>query len=685
MDDRKRVLLLSILIMTSVAMAVGAISLFSLYRTAFEQQRERLVETVRSRARLIEAVARFDAMYGAADVPGGPQAATLSQVVWAHEQFRGFGRTGEFTLARRDGDKIVFLLRHRHFDLDNPKPVPFDSELAEPMRRALSGESGTVIGLDYRGEKVLAAYEWVGVVDWGVVGKIDLAEIRGVFVRTGAAASSIGVLAILAGALMFLRSTDPLIRRLESNEARTRAILDMAADGVITIDERGTIESLNAAAERIFGYAAGETNGKNVTVLMPEHHRERHTASLAHYLRTGESRLLGKTVELEGKRRDGSTFPLEATVSEVRLPGKRVFTGIVRDVTERKRLQEDLSRKHADLAEAQRVARLGSWTWNIVTNDLRWSDEVYRIFGVRPQEFGATYDAFLESVHPDDREAVKAAVDKALADRNDTYGIEHRIVRADGSERVVHERGAVVFDGGGKPIRMVGTVHDITERRRLEQEILDISRREQQRIGQDLHDVVGQRLTGIAFLLWALQRKLSERALPEAATAAEIARITNETITEARALAKGLCPVDLTADGLMAALREQAANVEELFDIACTFRCQKPVLVHDDAVATQLYRIAQEAINNSTKHAKAQRVEIAITADNDRRVTLTVTDDGSGLPNDLEHTTGMGLRIMNYRARMIGATLGVKRGPNGGTVVVCSFQNNSATGRGDQT
>ena len=157
MSDRKRVLLLSILIMTCIALVVGAITLIGLYRTAFEQQRERLVETVQSRARLIEAVARFDVTYSAEDVPGGAEAATLSQVVRAHEQFRGFGQTGEFTLARREGDMIVFLLRHRHYDLDNPRPVPFDSDLAEPMRRALSGGSGTVIGLDDRGEMVLAA------------------------------------------------------------------------------------------------------------------------------------------------------------------------------------------------------------------------------------------------------------------------------------------------------------------------------------------------------------------------------------------------------------------------------------------------------------------------------------------------------------------------------------------------
>ncbi len=119
------------------------------------------------------------------------------------------------------------------------------------------------------------------------------------------------------------------------------------------------------------------------------------------------------------------------------------------------------------LKEAQRLAHIGSWDWNVVTNELTWSDEVYRIFGLAPQQFGATYDAFLESVHPDDRRAVMDAVDAALADPEVKYSIEHRVVRLDGSERLVHERGEVTFDGG-KPVRMIGTVHDVTELREVE-------------------------------------------------------------------------------------------------------------------------------------------------------------------------------------------------------------------------
>lgn len=149
--------------------------------------------------------------------------------------------------------------------------------------------------------------------------------------------------------------------------------------------------------------------------------------------------------------------------------GARMILEMGIDITEVKRAQEALMRKEEGLAEAQRIGHLGNWDWNIVTNGLSWSDEAYRIFGLKPQEFGATYDAFLKSVHPDDRELLKEVVNRSLADPNVHYSIEHRVIRPDGTQRVVHERGEVTFDEKGKPIRMIGTVHDITERKQAEE------------------------------------------------------------------------------------------------------------------------------------------------------------------------------------------------------------------------
>ncbi len=222
LKDRKKIFYL-ILIIAAVGLVSGGITMTLLYRTAFEEERARLVETAESRARLIEAIARFDAVYSH-DYPGGPGPATISKVVDAHKNFKGFGETGEFTLARREGEKIVFLLSHRHhdhdqghqdYDPDKLNPIPFDSELAEPMRRALSGESGSLVGLDYRGETVLAAYEPVAVLDLGIVAKIDLAEVRAPFIRAAAAAAAAGFFVLVAGAALFFRISDPIIKRLK--------------------------------------------------------------------------------------------------------------------------------------------------------------------------------------------------------------------------------------------------------------------------------------------------------------------------------------------------------------------------------------------------------------------------------------------------------------------------------------
>ncbi len=224
-DKRRFILLVSV--MAVVVFFSVTIAMVSLYTTSLDQQRERLVATARSQARLIEAVARFDREHATSFSEGAP-AATLSQIADAHENFRGFGKTGEFTLARREGDEIHFLLSHRHSEISQRQPIPFDSELAEPMRLALDGLSGTVIGLDYRGERVLAAHEPVAELDLGIVAKIDLAEIRAPFVRAILFTLLGTIVALLIGTQVFIKITAPIRRRIERRAAEVEALLASA-------------------------------------------------------------------------------------------------------------------------------------------------------------------------------------------------------------------------------------------------------------------------------------------------------------------------------------------------------------------------------------------------------------------------------------------------------------------------
>lgn len=137
MNDRQKILCYSILIMALIASAVAASAIYALYTTALHQQRARLIETAQSRARIIEAIARQDRKRSREEQPANTEEISLAAVVEAHKNFRGFGETGEFTLGRLDGDQITFLLRHRHFDFESPRPVPLRAKIAEPMRRAL--------------------------------------------------------------------------------------------------------------------------------------------------------------------------------------------------------------------------------------------------------------------------------------------------------------------------------------------------------------------------------------------------------------------------------------------------------------------------------------------------------------------------------------------------------------------
>ena len=371
---RQQIFLL-LVILTMACSAMAGVSITLLYQAAFEEERIRLTEITQSQARLMEAVARFDARFSTQDHPAGAQGATLSQIIDAHSTNKGFGRTGEMTLGRREGEDIVWVLRHRHLELENPQPIPFAGNLAEPMRLALSGKSGTIVGLDYRGETVLAAYEPVKALNLGLVSKIDLQEIRAPFIQAGSITIVVGLGIITLGSFLLFRISHPIITRLESSEAHTRAIIAYAADGIITANESGTIETFNTTAERIFWFMASEVIGKNLSILMPKPESEHHQEYIAHYLQTGNRHILGTRREVTAQRRDNSTFPLSLAVTEVKLSGRRVFIALVRDLTEEKIMDRRLTAQYAiarALAESKTIKQASQEILSAVCLSLGW-------------------------------------------------------------------------------------------------------------------------------------------------------------------------------------------------------------------------------------------------------------------------------------------------------------------------
>jgi PAS domain S-box-containing protein len=328
--------------------------------------------------------------------------------------------------------------------------------------------------------------------------------------------------------------------RLRQNEARLQAILNTAADAIITMDIQGIIRSVNPATERMFGYAAAEMVGHDVGLIMPSPYREEHDNYLRRYLQTGKKHIIGVGRELFARRKDGSVFPVHLVVSETE--ERNLFTGILRDMTEYKR---------------------------------------------------------------------------------------------------------------------------------LEREVVEVASQTQHRIGQDLHDSVAQELTALNLLAGTLAECLGTDTAIASKLVQRMQQGLGRSQQELRAVMRGLLPVAVESNGLMAALTELANRTQQEGQVTCTFDCPEPVALADNLTATHLYLIAQEAVHNAVKHGKPRNIRISL--HEDHHLVLGVECDGIGMPKRLEANRGLGLRIMRNRAAIIGAHLTIEPAKPSGTMVTCQL------------
>jgi PAS domain S-box-containing protein len=348
------------------------------------------------------------------------------------------------------------------------------------------------------------------------------------------------------------RQSDDTTFSYSEHAARLRSVVETAADGIITIDEHCIIDSINPAGARMFGYQPPELIGRNVSMLMPRPYSIEHDGYVQNYLTTGIAKIIGIGRDLTALRKDGSTFPMRLAVSEMILNGRRHFTGIISDTS---------------------------------------------------------------------------------------------------------------------------------DRRRLERQVLETAAAEQRRIGQDLHDGLCQQLAALGLSLERIKRKTSEGVAVEPAQFERIQQLVQNSIADLRQVAHGLQPVNFRVGGLPHALGELADSTSDRFNIICRARCSTDSEIEDQVTADHLYRIAQEATGNAVKHGKATHVLIRLRANSSHSpINLTIFDNGIGLLQSGSPTsTGMGLRIMKYRADAIGADFRIRaRRKNRGTAVSCTLSTSRA-------
>ena len=436
-----------------------------------------------------------------------------------------------------------------------------------------------------------------------------------------------------------------------------------------------TIAYVNRAIRSVFGYEEDECLGKTTEFLYP---------SRKDYLNFGG--MLEKTMleqreaihtERLMKRKTGELFPAEITTTFLEEDGKitRVIS-ILRDVTRRQRAEDKLRLSETRLKEAQRIAHLGNWDWNIVTNELLWSDEIYRIFGLTPGQFGATYEAFLNSVHPEDRKFVERSVNEALL-KGRPYDINHRIMLPDGTVRNVHEKGEVTLDKKGKPLRMVGAVHDITEIKRAEEELRVLSRRlvqiqeeERRTIAQELHDEIGQSLTVIKLLLDRTKQVPPEN-IESTLDEAEVQ--VNRLMSQVRNLSLDLRPSMLDDLGLLPTLLWYFDNYAAKAQIKVNFKHSGLQMHFQSELRVAAYRIIQEALTNVARYASVPEVDVAVWLDQEM-LWIRIQDNGNGFDTTaISPGTSGGLFGMHERASSLEGELTIDSALGKGTTITARF------------
>ncbi len=501
-------------------------------------------------------------------------------------------------------------------------------------------------------------------------GEVFLAEITTTFFKdNGKITQDISVLRDITGR----KQAEEALREAE---LRYRTVANFTYDWEYWENLDGTLIYVSPSCERITGYNVDEfiANPDLLSeIIIPEDK----VIWLEH--KHGEDSKPGEhDVQLRIRRKDGEIRWVEHVCQAV-IDDQGSFLGnrsSNRDITKRKQAEKALQRSEARLAEAQRIAHLGNWDWDITTNELLWSDEVYRIFGIASQQFGVTHESFLNYVHPEDRPFVEQAINEALYEEK-RCNLDYRIVLPDGTVRMVHQEAEVTLDEHQQPIRMVGTVHDITERKRAEDELRALSNEivrsqedERRTIASELHDEIGQSLTVLKLLLDRAMRAPAEGA---DSILGEAQELINELMGQVRDLSLNLRPAMLDNLGLLQTLLWHFDQYTAKTQVLVNFKHTGLQRRFPPDVRITAYRIVQEALTNVVRHAKVTDVNVRAWIDQEV-LWLRIEDKGTGFDsNILPIGISGGLYGMRERAFSLGGKLTIESSPAVGTIVTAEL------------
>lgn len=479
----------------------------------------------------------------------------------------------------------------------------------------------------------------------------------------------IGAVNMLVDITALKRAENALRTSERSLRTLSRAVEQSPASVLIT-NTRGEIDYVNPKFTEVSGYSLAEVLGKNPRLLKSNHQP------------AGLYREMWKTInagqvwrsELCNRKKNGERFWVHAVIAPIQDEDGTIthFVELMEDITERKRTEKALAESKHRFAGI-----VGSAMDAIISVDARQrivlfnaaAETMFRCPAIKalggsleqfiPPRFHAAHARYLQ------RFGKTSVTSRAMGSMGATTAL-----RADGEEFPIEASISQIEVGGQKLFTVI--LRDITERKQLEREVLEISAREQRRIGQELHDDLCQWLAGTEFSASALAKDLARESPAHAPRALKIAEGMRQSLARARTLARGLAPTVIESEGLARALRELAANASKMFVIRCFYDGPETLRLRDEVAALHLYRIAQEAITNAVRHGRAREVGIFLQP-RKAGVSMLIRDNGSGLPKRLAPSTGMGLRTMRYRAGIIGATLEIRSHAGGGAELVCNF------------